>query len=359
MKYSKFEISSFRLFKSLKLDDCKKINLIAGKNNTGKTSLLEGIFLHSGYYNPSLTLTIQGWRGTPGWEIKGREKEGTPWEYLFNTFGEQKEIIFKSTDYNNNIRNTKISILKDELKLSNFYQKSDTNIIDAHSMYEMTPRVLEVTNIENTSESSYYLVVDDKGVRRIPNIFDAPFQTTFHPSRQRFSPKVDTDRYSALKILGQEDILLKAIQIFDQRVADITISTIGNIPELYVDIGYKKYVPLLIAGEGLVKIVNIMLEIYESRNGIFIIDEFENGFHYSILSKVWEIIDEASNLFDVQIFASTHSLENIKAAHKHFSNKKQYNFKLYRLEKFDNMINTISYDKKQLESALKMELEVR
>jgi AAA15 family ATPase/GTPase len=39
------EINNFRCFDRLKVSGCKRINLISGKNNVGKTALLEAIFL--------------------------------------------------------------------------------------------------------------------------------------------------------------------------------------------------------------------------------------------------------------------------------------------------------------------------
>ena len=38
-------IRNYRVFKDLKVDGLQRINLIAGKNSSGKTSLLEAVFL--------------------------------------------------------------------------------------------------------------------------------------------------------------------------------------------------------------------------------------------------------------------------------------------------------------------------
>jgi predicted ATP-binding protein involved in virulence len=51
-KLSKFErltwieIRNFRAFKSVKIDDLADINVFIGKNNTGKSTLLEAIYLN-------------------------------------------------------------------------------------------------------------------------------------------------------------------------------------------------------------------------------------------------------------------------------------------------------------------------
>ena len=59
----RLHIRNYRVFNDLKIDQLSRINLIAGKNNSGKTSLLEAIFLLSGGGNPRLALTVMAFRG--------------------------------------------------------------------------------------------------------------------------------------------------------------------------------------------------------------------------------------------------------------------------------------------------------
>ena len=61
--YYKFTIDNFRGFKNLTLNSLKRVNLISGKNNVGKTSLLEAFFIHCGAFNPDLILRVNAFRG--------------------------------------------------------------------------------------------------------------------------------------------------------------------------------------------------------------------------------------------------------------------------------------------------------
>jgi recombinational DNA repair ATPase RecF len=54
-------ISNFRCFESIRLQDCRRINVVVGRNASGKTALLEALFLASGV-SPELGLRIKGWR---------------------------------------------------------------------------------------------------------------------------------------------------------------------------------------------------------------------------------------------------------------------------------------------------------
>ena len=42
-------------------------------------------------------------------------------------------------------------------------------------------------------------------------------------------------------------------------------------------------------------------------------DEFENGLHYSVQSKLWDIIFELAKNLDVQVFITTHSNDCINS----------------------------------------------
>ena len=46
--YRSFSIKNFRCFDELTVEGMGRINLIAGKNNVGKTALLEALWVHSG-----------------------------------------------------------------------------------------------------------------------------------------------------------------------------------------------------------------------------------------------------------------------------------------------------------------------
>jgi AAA15 family ATPase/GTPase len=62
MRYSDLQISNFRSVKDLSLDGFSRVNLFTGKNNCGKTTILEALFVLSGMSNPNLPITINTFR---------------------------------------------------------------------------------------------------------------------------------------------------------------------------------------------------------------------------------------------------------------------------------------------------------
>ena len=112
-------------------------------------------------------------------------------------------------------------------------------------------------------------------------------------------------------------------------------------------------------GEGIARLTSIVLAIGNSSNGVVLVDEIENGFHHSVLHKVWRVIGEAARRFNTQVFATTHSMECIVAAHRAFVEGGTYDFGLHRLERIDKIIQDVSYPQEVLEAAIEMSLEVR
>ena len=73
-------IRNFRCFSDLKIRDLKRVNLFSGKNNAGKTALLESIYLQLGPGNPALSVFVNAFRG-----IESFKKDPDDiWGWLFS-----------------------------------------------------------------------------------------------------------------------------------------------------------------------------------------------------------------------------------------------------------------------------------
>jgi AAA15 family ATPase/GTPase len=72
-------------------------------------------------------------------------------------------------------------------------------------------------------------------------------------------------------------------------------------------------VPLNSLGDGMLRVLQLVLKIFPAKGGFLLIDEFENGLHFSIQEKVWELLFEMAQKLDIQIFATTHSWDCIES----------------------------------------------
>lgn len=364
--YKAIKINNFRCFEKFEINDLEQINLIVGSNNTGKTALLEAIFLHCGQRNPELALRVNAFRGIESIKIELAPWTSTPWDSLFFNFDNSKTIEIIGKNEKSGVKKLSIKILRQPhemkkipsaLRPHEYRAREESEIYKAG--FSGAAKVLELKFEEKKSSTTSYLIIDQHGQRIEPILPVPSFPAFFQASNIRIPSAEVAERYGNLEIAGKQKVLIEALRLIEPRLKRLSILPAGGVSTLHGDTGIGRPVPLPLMGEGMVKIANIILHISNASHGVGLIDEIENGIHYSVLKNLWSAIRDAAKEFDVQLFATTHSLECVAAAHRAFSEGKKYNFRLFRLERENGSIKAISYDRETLEIALESDLEVR
>jgi AAA15 family ATPase/GTPase len=128
--------------------------------------------------------------------------------------------------------------------------------------------------------------------------------------------------------------------------------------------GLSHPVPLNSLGDGMVRIMQLVLNIFPAKGGFLLIDEFENGLHYSVQEKVWQLLFELAEKLDIQVFATTHSWDCIESFSKVASANKATEGMLFRVGRSvrtsdkGRVIATV-FDGKQLDNITQSDVEVR
>jgi hypothetical protein len=217
---------------------------------------------------------------------------------------------------------------------------------------------------KNGEESTIYRMTIDsnKSIHFDPFPPSPPFVTFFYSSRVIISIQEQAELFGKLQIISKENEVLKILKLIEPRLERIiSIATAGS-SMLHGDIGIGYLLPLYLMGDGMLHLTNYVLQIANAQNGILLIDEIENGLHYSAMTNVWKAIASVAREYDVQIFATTHSWECIRYAHEAFSSSKNYDedFRLHRLDRQNNGdITVVTYDKESLGASLEFGMEVR
>ena len=108
--------------------------------------------------------------------------------------------------------------------------------------------------------------------------------------------------------------MYKIINQFDSSIVNIKIIGGDKIQCKTINQnGTEEYRDISDFGDGLKLYIAIIIYLYADENGYLFIDEVENGIHYSMLDKLWEIIFTLSKEMNVQVFATTHSRECIES----------------------------------------------
>jgi len=359
--YKEFTIRNFRCFSELTIKNLERVNLIAGMNNVGKTALLEALFLHCGAYNPELALRINGFRGLEAFKIDLAPWAEAPWDSLFINFDNSKVVELIGTDEEGGQRQLHLRVISEPEELAQITASGQriSSKIEPISPSSEIARVLELSFSEGERKGKYYLIFDRQGMRIEPIPPPPPFPGIFLAARVRVPVYDDAQRFSNLAIAKRQNEILEALRVIEPRLRDLEVIVTSGGPVIHGDIGFEKLIPLPLLGEGMARLASLVLAIGNAPNGVVLVDEIENGLHYSVLPEVWKVIGEAARKFNVQVFATTHSLECIAAAHNAFCESGVYDFRLYRLDRVDETIRVACYDRETLEAAIEIGLEVR
>ncbi len=322
-------IQNYRLFKDFKIKNLGQVNLIAGKNNTGKTSFLEALMLYESrgdnYFLAKLISTIIENR-------VGKNNGFTRSELIASIIylKQEKDLSIKindlilQTDFNKNTK--KINGLSKVKNLTLATQLPNSAIKETLTLFD--------NKIKNYILSDYYGYVSSS-IEHNNNI-----------------------RWHKIALRPEEDIIIDALKIIEPRVIRLNIQNDNAIIRLK---GNDKPSSINSLGDGINRLLTIALEMVAAKGSVLLIDEFETGLHHSIQEKVWDFIFQLSKKLNIQVFATTHSKDCLEAFYEIASKKDYENMgKYFRLERDKKLgIKPISVNMRQLKTAILHDLEIR
>ena len=123
--------------------------------------------------------------------------------------------------------------------------------------------------------------------------------------------------------------------------------------------GRDRPVPLISLGDGAMRLFGITLALANSRDGFLLIDETENGIHYSVQRDFWRMMLQAAHENNVQVFATTHSWDCVRSFALAASENENVEGVLVRLEKEGDGLRAVRYSERRLGIAAEQRIEVR
>ena len=317
---------NFKCFEELEFDGLKRVNLIGGKNNVGKTSFMEGINLAVSS-NDSLQLSAKVEEMIFRRQIKDSDFE-------INFFYNDTNII--------NIIINKKNIFIEYIDEMNEYDAEYQD--DIEYVYEYIPHL----NLQLNEDKKRINIHDMLGKKLY--VLNKKDDTHFIYS-SKISEYNIAVFYSTLINLGKEDYIDNSLKIFDENIVGLR-QIFNNKVTLKLKLKDREKPVLLSSfGEGINRYIAIICAIWASKDGYLFIDEIENGIHYTNYPKLWKLIFDISKEANCQIFAATHSKECIEAFNKENKDNEGLYLEFYRNQK-TGLINIKDRDNEQLEYAL-------
>jgi hypothetical protein len=192
-----------------------------------------------------------------------------------------------------------------------------------------------------------------------PITTETPF-TQYLSSKIHQSPQGLSEWFSLLVKKGKKAECIEVMKLLDPRVSDVSVLVFGGISGVFADIGLASPIAVNMLGDGMHKLMHIALVMFANPSGVILIDEIENGVHYSFLPRLWEVIGKLAVETQCQILATTHSYECIKAAEQLTTgeeNPDQFGF--VRLDRVKGVVVPKAFDNDSFQYALEKEWEVR
>jgi ABC-type lipoprotein export system ATPase subunit len=302
---TRLKVQNFRCFDNLTIEGLKRFNLIVGDSGSGKTALLETLFLISSG-GPEGYFRLRRWRGFGEGQMQLNGTKDS-WEGLFRTLfhdpSHQALARIESQDSNFGKRSLDIYFEGDNsLSLSVKSPESSMRMKPIHFKWDVGNN--PVCNLQvQIKEGNFKITGDPAEV--YPLHFLSPKTST---------SLFDAQLFSQLSKRSEARELIKTIAAIFPVVKDLSLEISGGETLIHVEReGFGEKIPLNELSGGLNKFVSIALAIAANGNGVVAVDEIEDGFyfksHVPIIASLLTLCDK----YKVQLFASTHSWEFLQA----------------------------------------------
>jgi AAA15 family ATPase/GTPase len=167
-----------------------------------------------------------------------------------------------------------------------------------------------------------------------------------------------------IALTDAEEHVLMALRIIAPEVERVNLigttesNRISDRTAIVKTASSSEPVPLRSLGDGMNRLFGIALALVNSKGGMLLIDEIENGLHYSVQADVWELIFQTARQLDIQVFVTTHSWDCISAFQKAAQENPEDGV-LIRLETKNGIIKPTLFDEKKLAIATREQIEIR
>ena len=314
---TQFEVGAFRGIKQLAIPNMNHINILAGDNNCGKTSILESILLLRAPLELSNVIRIARMRN------KGIRWNGeNPYQSFMTLFPHaQDDFSSQSTlSVSAHLQGAVVS-----------YQLSggeETVMLDAETMRSNmnpgSPKILreglpqeclefqgtQTYSLNDRSHSKEFSFNEFDSIGKFPiskaSLFNVVYLSPLdHLEGNLFSHIISNP--------GYKNLCVSVLQQFDPDIQDLLLLKDRRSGRTVECIEHRLLgtMPLSTYGDGIKKVLSIASGLASARNGILLIDEIETALHAKYYESIFSFIMLASQKFDVQVFITTHSLEAI------------------------------------------------
>jgi AAA15 family ATPase/GTPase len=342
------EIKNFRAFEELRIERLGRVNLFIGENNVGKSSLLEALWLLAHEGHPVVIAQI----------LEHRDEAAS-------------SVIYKQLNGDEGVSRLNLQKILNDNALS----EGDPDFLSLEigdmlpSTNKITMSFLMATSLQVEVENNLNGVYrSDRSAYPLKHPLvdttwpDPMFPCTIITANSSTLNKIE-QLWDNIVLTPEEDDVLNALRLITPSIQKINWVNMSNaenhrIPMVVLN-GKSERIPLRRLGEGMNRLFGLILALVNAKNGVCLLDEIENGLHFSIQPQVWHLIFEVARRLNVQVFATTHSWDCLTAFQEAASENEDEEGLVIRLVNKNGRIRVTFFDEKGMKVIVREGMEIR
>ena len=353
-------VSGFRGIPHLEIPRLGRVTLLAGNNGVGKTAVLEAVRVYAArsQYDVLAAVLESHAESQRSRDFAGAEMQMPNWHGLFHgrDMWVEPGIRIGPCDASRQMVMKTVWMDSAPTASSTAYQFPRTQLLALAVMYQgqhwnvpLGYRELNLPGRRFQPESEMPPAI---GCNLLgPGLPDTPQLARF---------------WDDVVITGQQSFVADALNlILDTPVEWIAV--VGDAApsgssgrRIMVKVaGNDAPVPLQSLGDGVARLFGIALALANSRNGLLLIDEVENGIHHTLQQRFWKLALRAAEQSNAQVIATTHSRDAVVGFARAIQDLEYADGVYIRLEKANHKMRAVAYSKKSLLAAAKYDIETR
>jgi ABC-type Mn2+/Zn2+ transport system ATPase subunit len=292
------DIRNYKCFEHLEIHNCRRVNIVVGDNGSGKTALLEAMFMALGA-SSEMVIRFRQTRGLDG-SFRGppRQIEETVWRDYFHKLDMSLPISVTLSGSGPEARSVRIDRGQGDVFVP--LDNSLSVTIRSAISFEWTDYLGKIRAVSPEFSSSG-IKLPDTG-EHLPDFF-------FLASNQTYSSAENADRFSSLSLAKRK----KFVEVFTKEygwIEDLTIESRVGSPAIFATVnGLDEQIPVTSISGGINRIITMLLMIASREQSVVLIDEVENGIYYSHHEAFCRAMLAFASEYNSQIFVTTHSEE--------------------------------------------------
>jgi hypothetical protein len=360
------EISRFRTFRHLEIAHLGRVNLITGKNNVGKSCLLEALWLYARRGSPALIAQL----------LEARDESARASTRAEADVEDQtlriKYLFYGRADVRAPVRPIEIGPLnspREQLTLVVGWYATQMGEGGRREFLPLRPD--EYHTAENPSLCLRAQIGTQQPVitrldwlleRRLPRPPEPKGIPCVYVSANGLEPLQIAALWDAVALTPLEEEVLKSLRIIAPEVERVNLvgdqeNSRTRIPTAKIA-GLDTPLPLRSLGEGLNRVFGLGLALVNAKDGFLLIDEIESGLHFTVHPSVWQLIFRVARQLNIQVVATSHSWDAIEGFQKAASEDPEEGVLVRLSRKGEDIIPTL-FRKHELAVVTRDRIEVR